>query len=168
MNDNLSAAEQRAEYKNRVKTRTIYPRLCWGCLDIIEERKNDCATLDCGGIRSFCFAEGVSEMPFLKQVLKGNLGRMNHVTERDTLLRKVAIPCVRQFKKERDKTQARWRIRDDAVLDALRENGYNPVHPADPREDKDVYILDCPMPWNGRYPLPDGRILTSCGSHVAL
>jgi hypothetical protein len=71
--------------------RNVYPRLCWGCLAIIEDYAHDCVNLNYGGFCFRCQAGHMGDMPYLRQVVQGYAERMNSVVERDELLQEVKM-----------------------------------------------------------------------------
>jgi hypothetical protein len=69
--------------------RNVYPRLCWGCLGIINDFCDDLVNLNYGGRCNYCHREGLGDMPGLNEVINGHTERMNSVVERDDLLREA-------------------------------------------------------------------------------
>ncbi len=74
-----------------------------------------------------------------------------------------------------------WRIEDQRVIDALQKNGFRVEHPEleiipgaihfitrKAEEDKDWYVTDCPITWNGQYTLSDGQIIKSSGTSLII
>lgn len=70
--------------------RNVYPRLCWGCLGVIEDYTHDHALLNHGGYCTDCYMAADGEMPLLRDALRGQSERMNDVSEREELLREVS------------------------------------------------------------------------------
>ena len=69
--------------------RNDYPRLCWGCLAIIEDYAHDEALCTYGGYCIGCHTSGIEDMPGLREALQGHCQRMNSIIERNTLLAEV-------------------------------------------------------------------------------
>jgi hypothetical protein len=69
--------------------RNVYPRLCWGCLGIIDDYGHDHWLLDCGGCCDDCSAMVVDELQGLRQMLRGESDRMNNVSEQENILREL-------------------------------------------------------------------------------
>ena len=70
--------------------RNEYPRLCWGCLAVIESYEHNHANLNYGGFCPHCHQTQPGELPGLREALQGAIERMNSVIERDDLLQEVA------------------------------------------------------------------------------
>jgi len=73
------------------EARNDYPRLCWGCLGIIEAWEEDYALTDFGGTCPTCHRSQVGEIPGLRDILNGYTERMNSISERDDILREVEL-----------------------------------------------------------------------------
>jgi hypothetical protein len=69
--------------------RNVYPRLCWGCLAIIEDFAHDYANLNYGGFCSLCNEKQPGELPGLRDMLRTE-SAMNSVAGRDVLVSLLA------------------------------------------------------------------------------
>lgn len=88
------------------EARNVYPRLCWGCLSVIETYEHDQALLNYGG---YCVACSGSEMLGLRAALQGRTERMNDVSEQEELLRAVSMSIVNIPKDEHGRRQLHCR-----------------------------------------------------------
>lgn len=73
-----------------------------------------------------------------------------------------------------------WFIKDQEVVDLLIKNGFTCEHPKATQtgmiqfhlrskdDDKNWYETNCPLVWGGQYTLPDGNIIKSNGTGLAL
>lgn len=77
------------------EARNVYPRLCWGCLAVIESYAADYANLNYGGLCHVCDESNASTLPGLELALD-RYGQMNDISEREELLRQTrALEYVR-------------------------------------------------------------------------
>ena len=73
------------------EARNVYPRLCWGCLGVIEDFAHDHSLMDYGGYCTDCEEHHRPYRPEIDDVLRGRPERMNDVSEREELLKEVKM-----------------------------------------------------------------------------
>lgn len=95
------------------EARNDYPRLCWGCLGIIDDASHDYANGTYGGVCHTCAYSAGGALPGLHEVLGGYLERMNDISERGELQKLVAT--LRESKQT---------IRDEAQMMNVAEASY--------------------------------------------
>lgn len=119
--------------------RNVYPRLCWGCLDVIEDYEHDRALMTYGGYCTYCHTIQDGEKPGLRKSLRGETERMNNVAEREELLREVSMS-------DENEIQGSGTIDEPAIKVNYTYNGL-PVNPTllNPAGGAVAYVGD--VPW---------------------
>jgi len=103
------------------EARNDYPRLCWGCLGIIEAWEEDFALTDFGGTCPACHSSQIGEMPGLRNILNGYTERMNSVVEQGELTMAVIEKALAGSEEQRERIIGWYSLKNVEAIRAAKQ-----------------------------------------------